>query len=268
MGPPLVTLWGAPLEVSPDTLAVRGVGAHVDADGSNGLTTVSPEEAKRRGLYAPPGAERVPLCCYSPTDWGARSSWIPAGRLPLGMDAPENGGRILRNVAGEITGIKAWGFLMGADGKPHRQSDGDPAPGYYLSTTSLVDPAYPPTDARRYFDSASLCGWVTPGNSLADHGVGLGDFALVSYQGRSVWCQAFDSGNPGADAAELSVGACIALGINPDARRGGVTAGVDIVILPGSHSVYAPSERPYCLDALEIDFYGRQAGQAAGIGNT
>lgn len=128
-----------------------------------------------------------------------------------------------------------------------------------------MDPAYPPTDACRCFDRASLCGWDLPGSTLASFGVGLGDFALVSYHGRSVWCQAFDVGNPGADAAELSVGTCIALGINPDARRGGMSARLGIVILPGSHTVYASSERPYCLDALEISFYGSQAGQAVDL---
>jgi hypothetical protein len=239
----------------------------VDCDGANGLVKLTPGEALRRGIYVPPGAATVPYAAYHPDDWGDRADWRPAGRLPMGADATENGGRIVRSIDGRQLGIRCFGFLADADGAPHVQGETDPYPGAYLSLTALVDPNYFPTDARRYVDAAAIPGWVLPGHSLASFGVGLGDFAVVEYGGRQIFALAYDVGSYTAPTAELSVHACDLLGIPSNPRTGGAAAGITITILPQSHTTYAPLEHPHPLDPDEISFYGRQAAIAAGLRN-
>src|SRR5438477_8683441 len=73
-----------------------------------------------------------------------------------------------------------WWALVTDNGKPNGnpviQSDDDPAPGYYISTTSLEDPKKDRTDPRRYVDSESINFFVLPGKlGLAK----LGDFGVV-----------------------------------------------------------------------------------------
>lgn len=198
----------------------------VNADGSNGLTTCLPAEARRRGIYST--LDPVPLCTYHPADWGKRSAWLPAGRGPYGLDAPESGGKIVYTEEGE--GYRGWGFLV-IDGEPYRQRNG-----FYLSLTALQNHGHPVTDPRRYFDSVSLPGWTIPKGGLP--GVRLGDLALVMLQGRAVWAQAFDQGTESLPVMELSPNACEQLGLSGDARTGG-GPGVEMTILPGSRSLYA-----------------------------
>lgn len=218
-------------------LVVRDLAVSVNADGANGITKASPLLARQLGLYVSPGATEVPLAAYHPDDWGNRIDWLPRGRAALGLDAPESGGKRVfgRNEHDEETVIyrKAYGFLLDENGLPYVQRRTDPAPGYYMSPTALFNPTYAETDARRWVDSASVPGFVLPGHDLAKFGVQLGDLAYVTYQGVGVWVQAYDSGNSG-HLLELSVAACLALGMPACARSGGVSGGVDINIYPGS----------------------------------
>jgi hypothetical protein len=204
-------------------LTVRDVGIYVNADGANGQTKGTAARARELGLYVPPGAGLVPLAAYHPDDWGRRDRWLPAGRAARGLDCPENGGE---------TPGRAWGWLT-QEGWPVLQGEHDPAPGYYVSTTKLQDPAYRESDPRRYFDSAGAPGWTLPGRDLEKHGVGIGDLAWVELGGVGIWCQGFDRGNSG-HLLELSVDACYRLGVRDCARSGGVRGGASITILPGS----------------------------------
>lgn len=204
-------------------LLLHNLAVRVDADGANGLTIVSAEVAERLGLYVPPGVASVRLVAYSPADRGPRSQWGPPGRGALGLDAPENG----LDEQGRPVGWLAIG------GRDILQGPYDPVPGAYLSVTALQDGRYPLTDPRRYFDSAGAPGWVLPGHDLHDLGVHIGDLALVEYEDRQVWVQGYDQGSPG-DLLELSVAACLCLGIPADARKGGVPGGARITIYPGS----------------------------------
>jgi hypothetical protein len=210
-----------------DTLALmaRDLPISVCADGANGLTRAEPPRAQKLGLYVPPGATSVPMAAYHPDDRGLRTTWLPKGRGALGLDAPGNG---INPRTGEIVG-----WLMTGAGVPFIQTDRDPAPGYYLSTTALQDSGYPVTDARRYFDAAGTPGWVLPGHDLHKHGVELGDLAWVEINGIGIWCEAFDKGNSG-HLLEISVDACYRLGVRDCARNGGAPGGAKITILPGS----------------------------------
>jgi hypothetical protein len=198
----------------------------VCADGANGLNVISSVEARKRGLYVQPGDFEVPLVAYHPADMGARSSWHPKGRDPIGLDAPEN-----------MTGPKMI-WMAG------------PGAGAYVSPTALVHPGYQQNDARRYFDSAAVPGWVIPRGAFAGTDVGLGDLAELSYKGRTVWAQAYDVGPADSVKLEISVEACTQLGIPNCARKGGAPDGLSITILPGSRRLTAEGGkvRPWTVD--------------------
>lgn len=221
----------------PRELIVQDLGVSVNADGANGLTVASPLLARQLGVQSPDGGP-IKLAAYHPDDWGLRTDWVPYGRLAYGLDAPEAGAE--REQIGTDSQAepvyhysRAYGLLLDATGQPHIQGPADPYPGAYLSPTALVDPRHRETDARRYFDSASLPGFVLPHHDLAKWGVRLGDIAWVIYNGVGIWAQAYDSGNSG-HLVELSIAACLALGIDGCARNGGVSSDVDIHIYPGS----------------------------------
>jgi len=71
-----------------------------------------------------------------------------------------------------------WWALLTRDGQPLLQGPDDPAPGYYMSMTSLQNSAFPETDPRRYLD-ASAVPYVALPKALASFGVHLGDLVAV-----------------------------------------------------------------------------------------
>ena len=207
--------------VEDGTIRGRNLGAAVCADGANGLTVISSTEARKRGLYVQPGDFEVPLVAYHPADMGARSSWQPPGRAPIGLDAPEN-----------MTGPK----LLQMTG---------PGAGSYLSKTALVHPGYREGDARRYFDSAAVPGWVIPRGAFAGQDVALGDLAIIASEDPEtqeeirVVAMAYDVGPADSERLEMSVKACEMLKIPNCARSGGTKSGVSITVLPGSRRLVA-----------------------------
>lgn len=221
------------------TLRAQNLGAAVCADGANGLTVISSVEARKRGLYVQPGDFEVPLVAYHPADMGARSSWQPKGRDPIGLDAPEN-----------MTGPK----LLQMTG---------PGAGAYLSQTALVDTRYKETDARRYFDSAAVPGWVIPRGAFAGQDVALGDLASLSYGGVTVWAQAYDIGPADSERVEISVEACRQLGIPSCARSGGSADGVDVVVLPGSRRMVAADGKVRPLTVRDAEEVSERADEWA-----
>lgn len=75
-----------------------------------------------------------------------------------------------------------WGIATDAAGSPYTQSAEDPAPGYYVSTTALVDGNYSAANPRCYVDSTAIPYVVLPSNidELGQTGgVRLGDLAAV-----------------------------------------------------------------------------------------
>lgn len=69
------------------------------------------------------------------------------------------------------------------DGNPVCQQQGDPFPGYYISTTALVDGNFGVRDTRRYVDATKIPYIVLPHNQLMwNTGVKRGDFAIVYYK--------------------------------------------------------------------------------------
>jgi hypothetical protein len=64
-----------------------------------------------------------------------------------------------------------------ASGRPLVQTDADPAPGFYISTTSLEDPNCDRKNPRRYVNAEALNFIILPGR--LGLGAKLGDFATV-----------------------------------------------------------------------------------------
>lgn len=120
-------------------------------------------------------------------------------------------------------------------GHPVLQTAKDPAPGYYVSMTSLFDSENPnERDPHRFVDSASI-----PYVVLAPMGfkhIKLGDLAMVinlHNRERSAAIVA-DESAPDLPMGEGSMALANALGIDSNPRTGGIDDGVVYVIYPGS----------------------------------
>jgi hypothetical protein len=75
-----------------------------------------------------------------------------------------------------------WWALVTKDGQPVVQGPQDPAPGYYLSMTSLQNSAYPETDARRYVDATAVPYVALPRAVTEASALRLGDLVAVVNQ--------------------------------------------------------------------------------------
>lgn len=116
-----------------------------------------------------------------------------------------------------------WGIVTDSEGYPVLQGEKDPAPGYYISTTSLQDRRYPVTDPRRYVDSEKIPFIVVPGPIVRfAHGSVLGCRAeiLNKETGKRISAVVADIG-PATHLGEASIAAAEALGINADPKTGG-----------------------------------------------
>jgi Fungal chitosanase of glycosyl hydrolase group 75 len=133
-------------------------------------------------------------------------------------------------------------------GKPLIQKDTDPAPGFYISTTSLEDTTKAASDPTRYVDSASINFFVLPGG--LNLGEKLGDFGVIINPQTSRWDYAiYADVGPRAKIGEGSVGLAKSLGIPSSPRTGGVGHGIVYIIFPGTSKGW-PLTQP------QIDQYG------------
>lgn len=141
-----------------------------------------------------------------------------------------------------------WGILTDNNqpsGKPLLQGEYDPAPGFYISTTSLCDSTnhdYRWNDPRRWVNSETIPFIVLPGgqpqifNPTGFNGAArLGDFAVVVNlaNGRKAAALVADVGPPD-HIGEGSIALAAALGVNPDARTGGASGGILTIVFAGS----------------------------------
>jgi hypothetical protein len=124
------------------------------------------------------------------------------------------------------------GIITDQDGDPLIQRESDPSPGYYISCTSLSDNDKKFDDPTGYVN-ASKIPYVALPKDVADWGgTRLGDFAVVMNlrNGKSAFAIYADIGTLG----EGSVALADALGIWPDARRGGESDSILYLLFPGS----------------------------------
>jgi hypothetical protein len=137
-----------------------------------------------------------------------------------------------------------------ANGTPLVQTGADPAPGFYISTTSLEDPNYDRKDPHRYVNAEAVNFIVLPGR--LGLGAKLGDFAVVirpvtgSY-GYAVYA---DIG-PVKQIGEASIALASALGIPSSPKSGGIAHGIVYIVFRGS-------TQGWPLSKSEIDQYAAQ----------
>jgi hypothetical protein len=120
-------------------------------------------------------------------------------------------------------------------GRPVVQRKSDPAPGFYVSTTSLYDPDNPnPRDPHRYVDAANIP-YVALHPKALSH-ARLGDFAtVVNLQtGKISPAIVADESAPSLPVGEGSIALAKALGIDSSPRNGGKSGAVAYLIYSGS----------------------------------
>lgn len=145
-----------------------------------------------------------------------------------------------------------WWALVTDNGKPSGnpviQTTSDPAPGFYISTTSLQDSSMDPEDARRYVDAESVNFFVLPGK--LGLGAKLGDFGVIirPEEGDYDYAVYADVG-PVSKIGEASIAAANALGIPSSPKAGGTGHGIIYI-------VFRSSEQGWPLSQVEIDQYG------------
>jgi hypothetical protein len=132
-----------------------------------------------------------------------------------------------------------WGIVTDngqRDGNPIVQGDADPAPGFYVSSTSLSDKTKALGDPLRYVDSESIPYLVLPRQVIQATGMRLGDFAVVVRGDTANPAFAiFADGGPAGKIGEGSIALADALGIPSSPRAGGTTKReVTVLLFPGS----------------------------------
>lgn len=120
-------------------------------------------------------------------------------------------------------------------GRPVIQKKGDPAPGYYVSMTSLYDSRIASEgNPRRFVDAASVPYVVLPPEGFRH--AKLGDFATVMNleNGKVAGGIVADESAPELPMGEGSIALAKMLDIDADPRTGGTDEGIAYVIYPGS----------------------------------
>jgi hypothetical protein len=117
-----------------------------------------------------------------------------------------------------------FGIVTDRNGVPFIQGEDDPAPGYYISSTSYQWDRFPRNNPRRYLDSATVP-FIVVENFIRNRakGVVLGCQARVTNlrNRRSIDCVVGDMG-PLVKIGELSIAAAAGVGLNGNPRTGGV----------------------------------------------
>lgn len=134
--------------------------------------------------------------------------------------------------------FKANGFpfaVVHVNGKPHIQGPDDPAPGFFVSTTSLEDKTKAATDPRRYVDSEAIPYIVLPPSLIGSGKARLGDFAAVinRKKSKSSFAILADIG-PKTKIGEGSIALAKALEVKKDPKKGGAVVDLIYIVFPGS----------------------------------
>src|SRR6266404_1428093 len=128
---------------------------------------------------------------------GVQVSELPSGiavfyRAGMDVDAdgsphayhPENTGLDVNEDA--MDGSEWVGVVTDDARNPVIQNSSDPAPGFYVSTTSLEDPRHAVTKASRYVDATKIAYIVIPGGALGRARLGHPTIVLDVLTGRRV----------------------------------------------------------------------------------
>jgi len=159
---------------------------------------------------------------------GAPRAYAPPNSGLVGLDSIDNAGK-----PGNW-----WAIVANAGCNPVVQGDDDPAPGYCVSTTALVDHRFGERDPRRYVDSSTVPYASVPPDLCGVRGVRMGDVAVAIYQGVVAGAVVADV-SPHGHYGEGSIALAAALGLPRSPRNGGCSWGVTWLVWPGSHATPA-----------------------------
>jgi Fungal chitosanase of glycosyl hydrolase group 75 len=145
-----------------------------------------------------------------------------------------------------------WWALVTDNGKPSGnpiiQTNSDPAPGFYVSTTSLQDSSMDRADPRRYVNAEAINFFVLP--RRFGLGTKLGDFGVIIRPDESDYDYAmYADVGPAGQIGEASIAVASSLGIPSSPKTGGVSHGVIYIVFPGS-------KEGWPLSQAQIDQYG------------
>lgn len=144
---------------------------------------------------------------------GAHRAYHPDSRS--GLDNLDNA---LRNP--KVRDGRWVGVVCNDMGVPVVQGPSDPAPGFYVSPTSLCDRSRGQRDPLRYVDAETVP-YVTTTRDMLRLGARLGDVGVVTYGAASCCVVVADAGpHPG----EGSIALARELGIPSSPRNGGLSA--------------------------------------------
>jgi hypothetical protein len=219
-------------------------------------------EARQALASTPPGEPR-PLPTFSTKVFSVDP---PAHAYRAGMSIDADGaptaygldpGTSLDDIQNAGRPCNWWGVVTDTgkpDGLPVLNGDGS----HLVSTTALEDPSQDPKAQARYVNASEIPYIVLPPSVAAATGAKLGDMVMVVNQrnGRMAAAIYADVG-PNNHLGEGSVALANALGINSDARKGGVDGGVVYVVFPGSGN-----RKPRGLD--DINAIGNRLFASAG----
>lgn len=155
---------------------------------------------------------------------GSPHAYAPVGSGLTGLDYLANAGQ-----AGNW-----YGLVCVPANTPVIQGANDPAPGFYVSSTALVDSTKSVGDPHRYVDSETVP-YISISPNLMKLNVHKGDLAFV-------YCQATKKSSPAIIAdigphnklGEGSIALAQALGLNANPKHGGADHGIVCVVFPGS----------------------------------
>jgi hypothetical protein len=153
-----------------------------------------------------------------------------------------------------------YGVITDQHGNPVLQGSNDPYPGMYVSTTALQDHTKQNADPARYIDSEKVNYISVASDLMKLYGIRMGDIAAVYYRNTNTLCSAVcaDVG-PRRKYGEGSIGLAGQLGVNNNARHGGVDNNVVTIIFINSHSSW-PID-----DSIILELVQSLLQQAGGI---
>ena len=128
-----------------------------------------------------------------------------------------------------------WWGIVSIKGTPVIQNEKDPAPGFYVSTTSLQDDSKKVSDPLRYVNSETIPYFVLPNEKAILAEAKTGDIAYVYNlrNGKNSYAIFADVG-PKDKIGEGSIALAKKLGIDSSPRTGGIADSVLYYVFPGS----------------------------------
>jgi hypothetical protein len=158
-----------------------------------------------------------------------------------------------------------WGIATDTDhidgeagkGTPYIQKEGEPAPGFYVSTTALEDRSKQISDPARYVNSEQVPFIVLPGGH--NFGCELGDLVLCYNRANGKqFVGIYADIGPAGQIGEISIAMARLIGVDSSPRLGGCGHGIIYVLFPGHKSNW-PAESPG-QDAIANELIAKNGG--------